>query len=72
MNKARRKEVQKAIRMIEDLVQEIYDEEQGAYDNMPEGLQESENGLISMDAQNSLESAIDCLEEAVSHLEDIN
>lgn len=38
---------------------------------MPEGLQESENGLISADAQESLEAAIDALEEAVACLEEV-
>lgn len=72
MNKERRKAIQKAIQKIEELVQNIFDEEQAAYDNMPESLQESENGLNSMDAQESLEAAIDALEEAVSYLEEIN
>ena len=45
MNKARRKEIQKAIEKIEDLVQQIRDDEEDAFNSMPEGLQESENGL---------------------------
>ena len=71
MNKARRKAIQDAVRKIEYLVQNILDDEQEAYDNMPESLQESENGLNSMDAQESLEAAIDALEEAISCLEEI-
>lgn len=72
MNKDRRKQIKKAINGIRDLVQGIYDEEQDAYDNMPEGLQESANGLNSLDAQDSLDLAIECLEEAICHLEDID
>lgn len=71
MNEQRRKEIQKAISSIEDLVQRILDEEQEAYDNMPIGLQESTNGLNSVDAQDSLESAIEALEEAISCLEEV-
>ena len=71
MNKTRRKAIQDAVKRIESLVQNILDEEQEAYDNMPESLQESENGLISVDAQDNLEAAIDALEEAISYLEDI-
>ena len=72
MNKERRKAIRKAIVKIEELVQDILSDEQEAYDNMPESLQESENGLISAEAQENLESAIDALEEAISYLEDID
>lgn len=71
MNKARRKEIQKAIEKTEDLVQQIRDDEEDAFNSMPEGLQESENGLVSQEAQENLEAAIDALEEAISYLEDI-
>lgn len=71
MNKERRKAIKKAIEKIEDLVQDILSDEQEAYDNMPESLQESENGLISSEAQENLEAAIDALEEAISCLEEI-
>lgn len=72
MNKARRKEIKKAIDAIESVVQDILNDEQEAYDNMPEGLQESENGLKSMEAQENLEAAVDALQEAISYLEDID
>lgn len=71
MNKTRRKQIQTAIQQIEALVQNILDDEQAAYDNMPESLQESENGLISADAQESLDAAIEALEEAVACLEEV-
>lgn len=71
MNKARRKEIQKIIKDIENLVHSILSEEQEAFDNMPENLQGSYRGQESEDAQGSLESAIDALEEAISCLEEI-
>lgn len=71
MNKERRKRIQDAIRRIEDLVQSILDDEIEAFENMPESLQLSENGIISEDAQDSLDAAIDALEEAISCLEEI-
>ena len=71
MNKERRKRILDAIRKIEDLVQDILADEQEAYDNMPEGLQCSENGIVSEEAQENLEAAIDSLEEAISYLEEI-
>ena len=71
MNNKRRKKIAKAIYKIEELIQNILDEEQEAYDNMPENLQGSERGIISEEAQESLGSAIDALEEAISYLEEI-
>lgn len=71
MNKERRKRVADAIRKIEKLVQDILDDECEAFDNMPEGLQASENGIVSEEAQESLDAAIDALEEAISYLEEI-
>ena len=44
MNKARRKEIQKIIKDIENLVHSILSEEQVAFDNMPENLQGSWRG----------------------------
>ncbi len=71
MNKERRKRIQDAIRKIESLVQNILDDEQESYDNMPESLQMSNNGLVSEEAQDSLEAAIEALEEAICCLEEI-
>ena len=74
MNKERRKRIAdaiSAISKIETLIQNILDDEQEAYDNMPEGLQISENGMISEEAQENLDSAIEALEEAISYLEEI-
>lgn len=74
MNKERRKKIAdaiSAINKIENLIQNILDEEQESFDNMPEGLQASENGIISEEAQENLDAAIESLEEAISYLEDI-
>ena len=71
MNKTRRKEIQKSIGDIRDVLQGILEDERESYDNMPEGLQSSENGIASEDAQENLEAAIDALEEAIFCLEDV-
>lgn len=47
MNKVRRKRVQDAITKIEEakaILEDAQDEEQAAFDNMPEGLQYGERG----------------------------
>lgn len=81
MNKKRRAKILNVIEQltieltrleqIRDTVQDILDEETEAFDNMPEGLQESYNGQISQEAQESMESAIDSLDEAISSLEEV-
>ena len=74
MNKERRKRIAdaiSAISKIESLVQSILDDEQDAYENMLEGAKTSENGMISEEAQENLDSAIESLEEAISYLEEI-
>lgn len=47
MNKARRKELEKAKDLLEQaqsIIEAVQEEEQEAFDNMPEGLQSSERG----------------------------
>ena len=74
MNKARRDQLSMVIQKISNVMQALeiilYDEQE-AYDNMPEGLKESERGINSMDAQESMESAMSALEEASACLEEI-
>lgn len=71
MNKKRRQQIQEVIRKIESLVENIRDDEVEAFENMPESLQMSENGIRSEDAQENLDAAIDALEEAIYCLEAI-
>lgn len=70
MNNKRRKEIANAIRQIENVVSSILADEEEAFENMPESLQDSERGDISQEAQGNLSSAIDALEEAIICLED--
>lgn len=65
MNKARRKEIAKAIELIEEaygILDMVRDEEQEAFDNMPEGLQGSERG-------EQMEEYIYTLEEVLESLD---
>lgn len=75
MNKTRRKSIQQIIDTLTDLkenVDLIREEEQEAYDNLPESLQESDRGeamsqaVYQMeDAMEDIDLAIDALEEAM-------
>ena len=67
MNMKRRKRIEKAGRLLEELMEEInaiQEEEQEAYDNLPESLQESERGIAMYNAAEALEDAVSQLEIA--------
>lgn len=49
----------------------ILNEEQDAFDNMPEGLQSSYRGMCSEDAIDNMEEASEKLDEAIELLNDI-
>lgn len=74
MNKQRRKQIYDVMEKLESIgsiLQDILDEEQESFDNMPESLQSSDNGMISEEAQESLNASIEALEEAIGCLEEI-
>lgn len=67
MNKQDRKEIARAIALIEEakeIFESISSQEQEKYDNLSEGLQASENGQ-------KFESNVESLDEAVSNIEDV-
>ena len=65
MNKLRRKEIARAIELMEqarEILEAVMEEEQEAFDNMPESLQCSERGEAMEEYIGTLEEAIDNLE----------
>lgn len=65
MNKARRKEIARAIELMDEareILEAVMEEEQEAFDNMPESLQCSERG-------EAMEEYISTLEEFTYNLE---
>ena len=50
-------------------IEDIRDQEQDAFDNLPESLQESERGDAMSEAIDNLESAMESVEEARDSLE---
>jgi len=68
MNMQRRKRIEKVGRLLEELLEEVealQEEEQEAYENMPESLQSSERGEAMYEAAENLSSAANCIEEAI-------
>lgn len=71
MNMQRRKRIEKAGRQLEELLEEItaiQEEEQEAYENLPESLQGSERGETIFEAADNLASSVYNLEEANEYL----
>lgn len=72
MNAERRKKLDDAAQKLQlalDLIREVLEDEQSAYDNMPEGLQQSDRGSAMSDGLSSLESAADGVENAIGEVE---
>lgn len=71
MNNTRRKEIDKLTAQIEEIkeaIEALRDEEQEAFDNMPESLQDGERGERMQSAVEALEYAADDLQECLDHL----
>lgn len=67
MNNDRRKSIDKIISALEGLLSDaetIRGEEQDAFDNMPESLQQGEKGDKAQEAISNLEEAISSIESA--------
>lgn len=74
MNKQRRNRLQKVIDKLEELKQEvssICEEEQEAYDNMPESLQDGERGSQMYENISNLEDRESDFEELIEYLQEV-
>lgn len=75
MNAQRRKRRDEAIEKLNEalaIIEEIKDEEDTAYENMPESLQESERGERLQENVDTLDSIYDEIETQVSELEEVD
>lgn len=73
MNAARRKAISEAIALIDqahDLVENVANGERESFDNLPEGLQESERGERMDEIASALEEAYMTLTDVVDQLTD--
>lgn len=74
MNKKRRKEIEKlkgSLSEVKNKLHNLLDEEQEAFDNMPESIQESERGELMQETIEYMEAALCSLEEAEESLTEI-
>ena len=73
MNNKRRKEISKIVSTLEDVrdrLNEVVDEEQSAFDNMPESIQGSDRGCDSEEAIGYLSDALDSVQSALEYLDE--
>ncbi len=74
MNKYRRTKLSDTIALLYRAIsylENIYEEEQNAFDNMPESIQESERGEIMESTISVIEDATEQISEAMSSLEEL-
>lgn len=72
MNAQRRKEIAAAILTLDEAknqIEAVRDDEQAAFDNLPESLQQGEKGQSMEEAIGNLDDAISEMESAISTLE---
>ena len=72
MNGNRRKRIQiviNGLNVLLDDIQSLLEEEQNAFDALPESLQEAERGELMQEAIDNLDAASSSVEEAVESLE---
>lgn len=73
MNDQRRKAIEAVLADLADLrsrVEAIHQEEQEAFDSMPEGLQQTPNGQASEAAASSLDDALSAFDEIEGSLDE--
>ena len=74
MNKERRNALYKIVNTLDEKSKElekIRDEEQDCYDNLPEGLVDSERGEAMSENCDDLDSAVDSLEEVIDYIKGV-
>ncbi len=74
MNKGDRIELARAVVLIQEgsqILADLADSEREKFENLPEGIQESERGQLFEEAAEQLEAAQDEIDSAVSDLDDL-
>lgn len=75
MNKQRRKEISECLTQLEEIKERLEntrDDEEFAFDNLPENLQGSTKGEEMEDAIGYLEEAISNIDDTIDELNNIN
>lgn len=74
MNKQGKKQIEKWIDTLTNMKEDIesmQEEEQDKFDNLPEGIQESERCEAIQESADNLENAASSIDDAISELQEI-
>lgn len=74
MNAKRRKQLANAVEVLNnvlELLEEVTADEQDAYDNLPESIQESERGETMQENVDDIENASSSLQDIIEQLQEI-
>ena len=74
MNAKRRKQLANAVEVLNnvlELLEEVTADEQDAYDNLPESIQDSERGDAMQENVDEMEDASSSLQDIIDQLQDI-
>ena len=74
MNNVRRKKIKEIIKLLDtanDMLSDVKDDEEFAFDNLSEGLQQTMRGEQMEENINEMEEAIDKLEEVIENLNNV-
>ena len=74
MNKTRRKILEGIIEVLQEqktAIESVCEEEQEAYDNLPDGIQDSERGQTLSDNVSDLEQASSDLDDLIEQLQGV-
>lgn len=72
MNKQRRLKLSEAHSLLGkavSIVEQVKDDEQNSFENLPENLQSGERGEVMEEAVNELQMAIDSISDAIEHID---
>ncbi|MGP1690967.1 MAG: hypothetical protein ACTS6O_00545 [Giesbergeria sp.] len=73
MNKQRRDAIQSILdelQVLRERIESVRDEEQGAFDNLPDSLQQGSGGQRMDEAVSALDVALDGVDEAAASLDE--
>lgn len=70
VNKEQKDQLMSKLNKLLKIVSDILSDEEYSFYNMPDGLQESDNGIVSQEAQENLGEAVNSLYEAIILLND--
>jgi hypothetical protein len=70
VNKEQKDQLMSKLNKLLKIVSDILSDEEYSFYNMPDGLQESDNGIVSQEAQENLGEAVNSLYEAITLLND--